>query len=42
MREMFSAFRNPAAHEPKTEFRVTEEDASDLLSLASLLHRRPA
>lgn len=40
MRGMFSAFRNPTAHEPKAEFRVSDQDAWDLLSLASLLHRR--
>lgn len=36
---MFSAFRNPTAHEPKGSWVVTEE-ALDLLSLVSLLHRR--
>jgi len=40
MRGMFGAFRNPLAHEPKLVFKVSEEDAWDLLSLASLLHRR--
>jgi uncharacterized protein (TIGR02391 family) len=40
MKGMFSAFRNPTAHEPKVVFKVSEEDAWDLLSLCSLLHRR--
>ncbi len=40
MRGMFSAFRNPTAHEPKVVFKVSAEDAWDLLSLCSLLHRR--
>jgi uncharacterized protein (TIGR02391 family) len=39
-RGMFSAFRNPTAHEPKVVFKVSEEDAWDLLSLCSLIHRR--
>jgi uncharacterized protein (TIGR02391 family) len=40
MRGMFKTFRNPTAHEPKAVFKVSEEDAWDLLSLCSLLHRR--
>jgi uncharacterized protein (TIGR02391 family) len=40
MKGMFSAFRNPTAHEPKANWQVSEADALDLLSLASLLHRR--
>lgn len=40
MRGVFSAFRNPTAHEPKVVFKVSEEDAWDLLSLCSLLRRR--
>jgi uncharacterized protein (TIGR02391 family) len=40
MKGAFSAFRNPTAHEPKTRWVVNEEDALDLLSLVSLLHRR--
>jgi uncharacterized protein (TIGR02391 family) len=40
LKGMFSAFRNPTAHEPKANWNVSEEDALDLLSLASLLHRR--
>jgi uncharacterized protein (TIGR02391 family) len=40
MKGMFSAFRNPTAHAPKILWAVTERDAFDLLTLASLLHRR--
>ena len=40
MKGVFSAFRNPTAHEPKVSWHVTEQDALDLLTLASLLHRR--
>jgi uncharacterized protein (TIGR02391 family) len=40
MKGMFSAFRNPTAHAPKISWPVTEQDAFDLLTLASLLHRR--
>lgn len=40
MKGMFSSFRNPTAHAPKISWSITEEDAMDLLSLASLLHRR--
>lgn len=37
---MFGAFRNPTAHEPRISWRIEEQDAMDLLTLASLLHRR--
>jgi uncharacterized protein (TIGR02391 family) len=40
MKGVFSAFRNPTAHEPRVSWQVTEQDALDLLTLASLLHRR--
>jgi uncharacterized protein (TIGR02391 family) len=40
MKGMFSAFRNPEAHEPKLLWHVSEADALDLLSTASLIHRR--
>jgi uncharacterized protein (TIGR02391 family) len=40
MKGMFSAFRNPEAHEPKLLWHVPEADALDLLSAASLIHRR--
>jgi uncharacterized protein (TIGR02391 family) len=40
LKGMFSTFRNPTAHEPKIKWTISEEDALDLLSLVSLLHRR--
>jgi uncharacterized protein (TIGR02391 family) len=40
MKGVFSAFRNPAAHEAKVKWQVTEQDAQELLALVSLLHRR--
>jgi uncharacterized protein (TIGR02391 family) len=40
MKGIFSAFRNPAAHEVKSQWHVSEDDALDLLSTLSLLHRR--
>lgn len=36
----FGVFRNTTAHAPKITWRVTEPDALDMLTLASLLHRR--
>jgi len=40
LKGMFGTFRNPAAHEPRITWAVSEPDALDLLTLASLLHRR--
>ena len=40
MKGMFGAFRNVTAHAPKITWPIGEQDAHDLLSLASLLHRR--
>ena len=37
---IFSMFRNPAAHEPKIDRTVSEEEALEFLVLASLLHRK--
>jgi uncharacterized protein (TIGR02391 family) len=37
---MFGAFRNVTAHGAKINWTVTEQDALDLLTLVSLLHRR--
>ena len=37
---MFGAFRNVTAHAPKILWTVTEQDALDLLTIASLIHRR--
>lgn len=33
-------FRNPSAHAPRIRWQMTKEDAEDLLSLVSLMHRR--
>lgn len=37
---VFGMFRNPAAHEARINWAMTKEDAEDLLSLVSLIHRR--
>jgi uncharacterized protein (TIGR02391 family) len=36
----FGAFRNPIAHQPEHTWHVSEQDAFDLLTIASLIHRR--
>jgi Protein of unknown function (Hypoth_ymh) len=38
--EMFRAFRNVTAHGPKMTWNITEQDALDLMTLASFFHRR--
>jgi uncharacterized protein (TIGR02391 family) len=40
MKGMFGGFRNVTAHAPKVSWVITEQDALDLLTIASLLHRR--
>lgn len=40
MKGMFSTFRNPAAHAPKVAWATSRIDALDMLTLASVLHRR--
>lgn len=37
---VFAAFRNPAAHEPKLVWEVSEQDALDVLGTLSMIHRR--
>jgi len=37
---LFGTFRNPTAHAPRIEWPLCEDDALDILSLASYLHRR--
>ncbi|WP_458115677.1 TIGR02391 family protein [Arthrobacter sp. D2-10] len=37
---LFSAFRNPAAHEPRIEWSLSEQDALDVLGTLSVIHRR--
>lgn len=40
IRGLFSAFRNPTAHESETYWSISETDALDVLTIASLIHRR--
>ena len=40
MRGFFGTFRNPTAHAPRIAWKVTEQDALDMMTVASLLHRR--
>ncbi len=40
LKGVFGAFRNVTAHAPKIYWPINEADAIDLLTLASLLHRR--
>lgn len=37
---LFGAIRNPLAHEARIEWEMTEEDALDVLTLLSLVHRK--
>jgi len=37
---LFGAFRNTTAHAPKIHWNITEQDALDILTTISLLHRR--
>jgi uncharacterized protein (TIGR02391 family) len=40
MKGFFGTFRNPTAHAPKITWKITERDALDMMTIASLLHRR--
>lgn len=40
LRGTFGMFRNPTAHEARIHWPMTKDDAEDLLSLVSLIHRR--
>jgi uncharacterized protein (TIGR02391 family) len=40
LKGMFGTFRNPTGHAPKITWKIEEQDALDLLSLVSYLHRR--
>jgi uncharacterized protein (TIGR02391 family) len=40
MKGFFGAFRNPTAHAPRIAWKITEQDALDMMTVASLLHRR--
>lgn len=37
---LFGTFRNTTAHAPKIKWPINEQDAMDMLTLASLIHRR--
>jgi uncharacterized protein (TIGR02391 family) len=37
---LFGTIRNPAAHNPKIEWDMSEQDALDILTMASLVHRK--
>ena len=40
LKGLFSTFRNVTAHEPKIKWSISENDALDIMTLASMLHRR--
>lgn len=40
VRGMFGMFRNPTAHEAKIHWPMSKDDAEDLLTLVSMIHRR--
>jgi len=40
LKGLFGTFRNVTAHEPRIKWDINEQDAMDILTLASLLHRR--
>jgi uncharacterized protein (TIGR02391 family) len=37
---LFGTIRNPLAHNPKVEWEMSEQDALDILTMASLIHRK--
>ncbi len=40
LKGMFGTFRNPTGHAAKITWKIDEQDALDLLSLVSYMHRR--
>lgn len=40
LKGLYGTFRNPTAHEPKIEWHISEEDALDVLSVLSYVHRK--
>ena len=40
VRGTFGMFRNPTAHEARINWKMSKEDAEDLLTIVSLIHRR--
>lgn len=40
LKGLYGTIRNPQAHEPKIEWEMNEQDALDILSMISLVHRK--
>jgi uncharacterized protein (TIGR02391 family) len=40
LKGLYGTIRNPLAHTPKTEWDMTEQDALDILTMISLIHRK--
>lgn len=40
LKGLFGMFRNTTAHAPKIAWEIGEQDALDILSMVSLVHRR--
>lgn len=40
LKGLYGTFRNPTAHEPKVDWDMTEQDALDILTTISLVHRK--
>jgi uncharacterized protein (TIGR02391 family) len=40
LKGMFGTFRNPTSHAPRITWKIEEQDALDLLSMVSYIHRR--
>ena len=40
LKGLFGTFRNTTAHAPKIKWVINEQDAVDMLTFTSLLHRR--
>ena len=40
LKGVFGTFRNTTAHVPKVTWEINEQDALDILSMISLIHRK--
>ena len=40
LKGLYGTIRNPIAHDPKVEWDMTEQDALDILTMISLVHRK--
>ena len=40
MKRLFGLFRNPTTHAPRITWMIKEQDALDLLTMVSFIHRR--